>query len=551
MANALVIALNLNSLESSQTFTGSDGSFTLPLLPAGVYKVIAMKYGFAPASATVLPSRKDQRLALRLQSEKRAGKDANHEIWEIRGSLPPDVLHDIDMVMAPPVEVAVNDVQDAPRLRAQMTSMTGMAQAASPTFASTALGVQSRIAGDWQIGFQGNLHRIENPVDEESFGEPMAESKAMQMELRSSPTDAYRLASTKSFWRYRNDVPVAQRQADVRTHNFEWQHGDALLQVRYFQQANLFAANPASELIEIAGNTTVLQTGRTDLGVALRVTQESLRNTANATFRTADVTTTGKLEVVPTFSVRYGVTSRLGLYGTEWAPRTGAEWKVGKETALVFAGMHKVYDQKRQNMMPSVVVWTDESRVLPRYSYSFGIVSGADSTDRITAIATVSAADSPLRVVFTDGFEQFWDGLYVDTGDIRHDVRVTYRKELGDKFAFDISSSAGVATPPATATVRGEKVYVTGDVASTFNPTGTTFAVSYRQLHQPQSDGSATEYRTERMNVRLAQSLHLPFDLRVLLGMELAHAANSPFLFDAFNADGPSKKYIGGLTVNF
>src|SRR5438309_133330 len=67
VANALVIALNLNNLEASQTFTGTDGSFAMPLLPAGVYKVIAVKYGFAPASAMVVPSKKDHRLALRLQ----------------------------------------------------------------------------------------------------------------------------------------------------------------------------------------------------------------------------------------------------------------------------------------------------------------------------------------------------------------------------------------------------------------------------------------------------------------------------------------------------
>lgn len=551
VGNVLVIALNLNSLEASQTFTTSDGSFTFPLLASGVYKIIAVKYGFAPASAMVVPNRKEQRLALRLQNEKRAGKDANQEIWEIRGSLPPDILHDIEMAMAPPVEIFVTAGEAAPRIRAQMSSVTGVGMQQSNTaFARTAVGVQSRIGQDWQIGFRGDLHRIENPMDETRFGQPMAESSAMQMEVRSSPNDAYRLASTKSWWRYR-DVPAPQQQADVRSHNFEWQHGDARLQVRYFEQQNLFNANPGSDLIEVGGNTTLFQTPRTDFSVSLRVTQESLHNVANATFRTADVTTSGKLEVVPTFNVRYGMSSRLGIYGAEWAPRTGAELKIGKDTSFVLSGMYKVYDQERQNMMPSVVVFSDDSRVLPRYSYSFGIVSGDEKHDRFSAIATVSAIDSPLRVVFTDGFEQFWDGLYVESGDIRRDVRVTYRKELGRYFLFDVSSTAGVAEPPAIAVKRGEKVYVTGDFASTFNPSGTTLAMSFRQLHQPQSNGGVSEYRSERMNVRVAQSLHLPLDVRLLLGMEVAHATNSPFLFDALTIEGSSRKYIGGLAMNF
>ena len=555
VANALVIALNLNSLEANQTFSAADGSFILPLLPSGIYKIIAVKYGFAPASAMVVPGKKEHRIALRLQNDKRGGQNANQEIWEIRGSLPPDVLHELDMAMTPPpIELAaMTHVDNTPRLRAQMVSMTGVAaQPTTSAFAQTALGVQSRINDDWQIGFRGNLHRIENPTEDDRFGTPVAESSVMQMELRSSPTDSYRVASTKSWWRYGDAMmPAAQRQADVRSHNFEWDHGDARIKVRYFAQENLFTENPGSNLFEVAGNTTVLQTPRSGVGVSLRVTQESLHNTTNATFRTADVTTLASLDLVPALTLRYGMSSRLGLYGTEWAPRTGAEWKIGKDTALVVSGMYKVYDQERQNMMPSVVVWSDESGVLPRYSYSFGIVSGDAKHDSLSAIVTVSAADSPLRVVFDDGFEQFWDGLYVESGDIRRDLRLAYRKELGKYLLIDASSTVGVAAPSPTAIVHGEKAYVTGDIASTFNPTGTTLAVSFRQLHQPQPNGSPTEYRTERMNVRLAQSLHLPFDLRVLLGMEVARAANSPFIFDPLDTYGRSRKYIGGLAMNF
>ena len=551
VANALVIALNLNSLEANQTFTGADGSFTLPLLRSGVYKIIAVKYGLAPASTTLVPNGKEHRVALRMQNEKRARTDANQELWEIRGSLPPDILHELDMAMSSPEEeVAVNAPQSAPRLRAQMMSMTGVAaQASDAQFAQTAVGVQSRINDDWQIGFRGNIHRIDNP-SEETFGTAVAEASGMQMELRSSPTDAYRVASTKSWWRYGANIPAAQQQADVRSHNFEWDHGDARLQVRYFEQQNLFTSNPGSDLIEVAGNTTVLQTPRSGIGVSLRVTQESMHNTVNV-YRTADVTTLANLDIVPSFTLHYGMSSRLGVYGAEWAPRTGAEWKVAKDTELVVSGMYKVYDQQRQNMMPSVVGWSDEANVLPRYSYSFGIVSGDPQHDRLSAIATISAADSPLRVIFTDGMEQFWDGLYVDSGDVRRDLRLAYRKELGRWFLVDVSSSAGVATPSGNAIVRGEKVYVTGDVASTFNPTGTTLAVSYRQLHQPQPTGGTSEYRADRVNVHVAQSLHLPFDLRVLMGVEVARTANSPFLFDIVNTDGTSRKYIGGLAMNF
>ncbi len=548
--HALVVALNLNTLESSQTFSGTDGAFSLPLLPAAVYRIIAVKQGFAPTMTMIVPTKKDYRLALRLDSEKRAKKDKNQEIWELRGSLPPDILRELDMAMAQPVVMAANEYQ-VPRVKGEMVSMTGVAdQSSNPGFAQTALGVQSRIGDTWQLGFRGNIHRVDDPTDSSPFGNAIAESSAMQMELRSSATDAYRVASTKSWWRYRNSLAAAQQEADIRSNNLEWEHGDARVQVRYLEQQNLFAGNPGSDLIEIAGNTTVMQTRRSDIGVTLRVAQESLHNTANATFRTADLTANANLEIVPSFILRYGMSSRMGLYGAEWAPRTGAEWKLSRETSFVVSGLYKVYDQERQNMMPSIVMWSDESNVLPRYAYSFGFVSGDDKNSRLSAIATVSAADSPLRVVFTDGFEQFWEGMSIDNGDIRRNLRIAYRKELGRDFLINISSCAGTATPTRTLLPTANKIYVTGDVQSTYYPSGTTLALSYRQLHEPQSNATA-EYRTQRVNLRLAQALHLPLDLKVLLGLEIARAANSPFLLDTLDSDGTTRKYIGGLGVNF
>src|SRR5258706_11382401 len=72
VGNALVIALNLNSLDAIQTFSANDGTFTLPNLPAAVYKIIAIKSGFEPAIETIVPTTKDHRVKLRLQAEKQA-----------------------------------------------------------------------------------------------------------------------------------------------------------------------------------------------------------------------------------------------------------------------------------------------------------------------------------------------------------------------------------------------------------------------------------------------------------------------------------------------
>ncbi|HET7436322.1 MAG TPA: carboxypeptidase-like regulatory domain-containing protein [Thermoanaerobaculia bacterium] len=548
-SNALVIALNLEDFAASQTYTALDGSFSLTSLRAGIYKIIAVKQGFVPAIMTLVPTQRSHKISLKLETEKQAhGKSAGQAIWELRGSLPPDVLRELDQMLSPAETIVTYDI---PRIRGEMMSMTGVtSRPADPAFAQTAVGVQGRIGDNWQVGIRGNIQRFDNPNDEVSFGTPIAESRNMSMELRSSPTDSYRVASTQSSWMYASN-DRSEKQAGVTAHNFEWEHGAARVQVRYFEQENLFdsTATLGSNLIEIAGDMPVLQTRRNDIGVSLRVTQESAESAQNP-MRVADIAANGRFEFVPSLMVHYGMASRLGVDGQEWAPSTGAQWKLTKSTSIIASAQVKVLDRDPSSMLaPSIVVWSEDTRVMPRYAYSFGFVSGKDEKNRLSAIVSTTATDAPLRVVFTDGYDQFWDGLSVDSGDVRRDVRVAYRREFGKTLALDIATTAGSATRRGDFTsTDGQKVYVTGDLQSTFRPTRTTLELSYRELQQPRDN---TDYKSERVNVRIAQGLYLPVDVKLLLGLELARAANSPYLVETLAPEGTSKKYIGGLAFNF
>ncbi len=540
VTNALVIALNLTDYNARQTYSGGDGSFSLPLLPAGVYKIIALKQGFVPSITTLVSTKSSHRVTLALKNDKQARAKLNDELWEIRGSLPPDILRDIDTVLAPQIAVVRSP---GPRIRGEMMSLTAVSDQ-SPAFAKTAVDVKSRF-GAMQLGIRGNLHRIEDLSDDAVFGSPLAESSAMAVEFSSGENDTYRLASTKSWWLYKFPSDAGTTQAGVRAHNFEWEHGAARLQVRYLGQQNLYdSLSRGSDLFEIGGDTTLIQTARNEVGLSLHVMQENMRDTAIDPMRTADLRANGSLELVPSFVLHYGLSSRLAIDGTSWTPRTGAEWRVAGNTALIATAMYKVSDPQRSSALPTIVAGTDESRVLPRYAYSFGVISGDDESRRISAVATITAIDSPLRVVFEDGFEQFWSGLSIDAGDVRRDLRLSCRQKIGHRVAIDLSTSAGTATSARGHSPR--KNYITGDLQSIYLPTGTALAISFRGLRQPQHDN---EYAARRMNVRMSQPLHLPLDLTLLLGVEVARAENSPYLLDA-NALA-ERTYIGGLAVNF
>ncbi len=548
--NALVIALNLEDFAAVQTYTGTDGTFSLPKLRGGIYRIIALKQGFIPAIATVVPTKPDHKVTLRMADEKSArARSKAQEIWEIRGSLPPDVLREVDRVLAGEADLPY----EVPRLSGEMVSMTGVANAA-PSYAQTALGLHSRLTDNWQLGITGNMQRLANPIDtSEDLTSPVAESSVMSMEIRSGAHESYRVASTKSWWRYRETLDAGERQADVQAHNFEWEHGDTRVQIRYLAQANLYRPSAFdSDVIEIGGDTPIVQTGRSALGVSVRVVQESFRGATNTTapgevIRKADLGANGTVLVGHGLLLQYGLASRIGLESSAWAPKTGAEWKFGKSTAIFATGMYKVLDESIATTTPIMTTWSDEMRILPKYSYSFGIASTKDAANQLSGVISISKVDAPLRVVSQDGFDQFWDGLYVDAGDTRRDVRVNGRRTFGKTLALDVVASAGEANPALAAS--GRKSYVSGDLQSTFLPTRTSLALSYRGMRQPQPT-TAEEYRSKRVNVRLAQSLYLPIDLNVLLGIELANATNSPFLADD-PAEGGSRRYVGGLALKF
>lgn len=553
VSNALVIALNLTNFEAIQTYTGIDGRYTLPQLERGIYKIIAVKYGFAPATATIVPQQQSQRVNLKMLTEKQLSgrKKLNQEIWELRGSLPSDVLREIDLVMAPPEEAGAKMLAyEVPRFRGEMVSMTGVADAKSAAgYAQTGVGLHSRLGEGWQLGIRGDVQRIDDPTDQKAFDGIAAETAAMEMELRSSPTTSYRVVSTQSSWQYR-DARSRDDAAAFQSHNFEWEHGDASVKVRYFAHDNLFRSMPGSDLIEITGDTNIVSTRRNDLGVSLRVRQESIRSSNIETLRTADIAAAGTVELAPSFAVNYGMASRVGLDRTEWAPRTGFAWRMTDNTSLVGSVEYKVLNTESATAsIPSLVVWSDDSSVLPRYSYSVGFVSSRDEHNQLSAIATITAADTPLRVVFNDGFSQFWDGLYIESGDIRRDLRLAYRRDFGPRFAVDVATTAGTATPRQYSQDL-QKVYVMGDVQTIFVPTGTTLAISYREIQQPQAE-EENDYHSARMNVRMAQSLYLPIDVKLLLGVELARVSNSPFLLDPMLDEGTSRRYVGGLALNF
>jgi hypothetical protein len=545
LENVLIVALNLSNFTAIEAVSGREGEFRLPPLQTAVYRVIAIKHGFAPSAVTLLPTNRQHRLALKLQNDSDGSKTMADEIWALRSSLPTDVLRELEIPYGPSPE------SDAARkFQGEMRSLTAMTADSSPSLAQTAVGMRSDIGNGWKVDFKGNLDRIDDAVRQEGTTNPAAESSGMVMEIHSSPANSYRFASTRSSWRYRD----ADSAADLQNQNFEWRHEDSKVEIHYLSQENLFRSPYGSDLVEVAGESHFYETGRSELGVGVRLAQENVGHDPTlgaVSYRRADLATTGRFDPSRDLSLRYGLRTRLDENGTVLAPETGAVLKVGPTSHILVTGMYKVMQDGVTTAAPSrLMVWNDgEGAVTQRYAYSVGFSAGSQEAALFKAVASVSAADSGVRLVFDDRLQQAWDVLDLAPGDVRRDLTVSFHRAIGKGLALELMTSAGSAHSAGGAAAP-DRYYVTGELQSVYVPSGTSVDVSYRQIGQHADLGaSGPGLLTRRMKVQMGQSLHLPMDVRVLLGLELARGALTPFA--GGTEDGSQYRYLGGLGFAF
>ena len=376
----------------------------------------------------------------------------------------------------------------------------------------------------------------------------MAEAAGVSMELRSGLEGAYRIDSTKNTWRL--DGAGTERAADLESHNIGWKGGRSEVRLHYLAHENLFASGaPGSELFEVAASSRFFEGERGQLGVELRIGQESIMG-SSVPFRTAELATRGSVTLVPRFALHYGLNSRLSEYGNEWSPETGFLLRLSPNSSIVVRGSYKLDDRESPILHPALIFLGERAwRVGPRSEYAIAYTAGTTDAARMSASASVAEIDSILRIVFDDRFEEFWDAFYLEPGDVYRNASIAVRKQLGDSIAVDVTTLAGQATSELNP--EAKKQFVSGSVQSLYTPTGTAVHVAWRFIEQPSVDRLLAFQESERINFRVAQSLGLPLGLRVLVGLDLARALNSPVVADGADGAEFQRRLVGGLSLAF
>lgn len=538
--SALVVAFGLSSFKAVQTRTNGSGFFELLELPAGVYRVIAVKQGFVPAVTTVVPSGASARVNLKLKRGKPTSV-ASDQIWEIRRALPADILRELDLAVNPEPE------QEEPRLAGQMLSLTGVTQEREESeFAQTQVELRGALPHGWSVDIAGEMHQMDNALTTLASSR---ESTALAVALRTRSRQSYRVASTRSSWNVDYGSPVAD--ADLQTHTFAWEQTNTAVEVRYLAQHNLFdtAGAGGSEMLEVAATRKLYSSDRSDLGVNMRLLQQQTELTTAATpvYRLADLSANGRVELGSRIDFNYGLRTRVGAGAQEWSPESGIALKLTDTFSVVASGLYKVAAEESFVEEGHRFVAADETGTMsPRYRYTIGVVRGNSDGTGLKALVTVAAIDSIATLLFDDLASPLWEGYYLENGDIHQDVTLTYRGRLGDELYFDVETSAGRTQNDQTDHLRH---FVTGRARTLFRPSGTSLEVAYRVVDQPPREVSVLDTSAERLNFRVGQSLHLPLDLKLLVGMDLVRELES---LEASEQERQfQQRVVGGLSFSF
>jgi hypothetical protein len=181
-----------------------------------------------------------------------------------------------------------------------------------------------------------------------------------------------------------------------------------------------------------------------------------------------------------------------------------------------------------------------------RYRYGVALSRNLGRTGSLTASGTISESDNAAYVFFDDRFDEFWDGLHVDRGDEVRSVALVASIALASMtYGFDAAAGEIDAQDDGTGVRRD---YLVAAVRATHDGAGTTIDIAYRQLGQPLPEEERIYREVERASVVLAQSLHLPVDLRLMIGVALSRERDSS---GAVTAERDATRLVGGLAFSF
>lgn len=596
LAAAHVWAYQLADLKLRKIQTDAQGDFHFKDLPAGLYKVIAHKTGFAPAviMLTRTTAQAYQKVEFQLARRQSGKGKEEDDYWAIRARIPGDVLREIEndeagIRLASFMPAPVPSLSEA--FETEMQALTGVDQTMADgggQISGGGVGLKGQI-GDLQVGLKGRFYQLTG----DTFRGPGAgaansgQTSSLSLDLSHGPGSRVSITSLNNrLSRGESGDPAI----DFEHYRLNWsqevgENGRSDV-VAYYTAENNFYRNSPIEPLDIPetsrtwlieGAFTQSFSDRNTLQTGLRYRERQFglgpdrpgKAHERQALSTVDLFSRGGVRVQPAVLVEYGLYSTLSDGSLALTPQGGLVFQLGSDWQLKTSAARRVYTDAPSvpDFLPTLFAQRDLCEQGSEACYQLDLTRTGGEDNSFTVGAAHRVVGDTLRLYFSEDFFDRLHSLYLVRGDEIPEVRVGFRRKISPSVVASLDSSlatggGGEFISPAGQPYENQVRYMVTSLDTQLLSSSTGIFVSFQQLQQRLDPSGglkgqrlATEMQFDRLQLMLSQNLDVLFDLTsdwiVQLNMELTRGGAFTPAANRLEEERIRRRILGGIAVKF
>ncbi len=590
VAAAQVYAYQLVEKSLQKVSTDEAGRFLFAALPAGVYKLIAHKSGFAPAVTLLQRDADDEAQFVELRMAREEG--AAEDFWSVRSQIPSDVLREIDQPEDTQVARLVPaEGHQGSEMLAEVSAITGVEEVKpeSPARVSGGrVGVMGNL-GKVKLFLRGDYQTLESESDPSTeFGLDIAgRTRSVALNVQTPNQGVFdvssydhRLLAVQGDW----VTPVEASQYRLNWSREVGTAGLTTVRAYYFEQSGLFnkgwvdpmALPIASRTVHIEGDYSRPIADRGSIRAGLRLRERTADFSPwhgsspydSAATRFLDAYGSGDWELQPRVVVQYGLFTTLRDGTVSLTPRGGFTFELPGEWRASIAAAER-FELSEETLIPNYLsLYVDNSMTCVESDaacYELSLMHGSADGNQFAVGGSLREIDSTVRVFFSQNFFEHTEGLFLVPGDRLPELHASLRRRLSDsivaKFTTSLAEGGGGEFLTVERQLYDNSVsYLATTLDTTFEASSTGVFLAFHRVEQT-LDPVNVSWRAprevnaglERLELVVSQNLSAIWDFStdwaVRVGMELARGAS--FFHSDVDPEALRRRIMTGVAVRF
>jgi hypothetical protein len=588
VAEAVVYAYRVVEHTFSAVKTNGAGEFLFASLPAGLYKIVALKSGMMPA--VLVLARQAAEDSQYVQVELTANTPGETDFWTLRGEVTSDVLRQLT-----PSALLLSPVRLAPStaLRGQVTADASVEQIGDGLVAQSAgaqVDVRS-VAGRVRFGLQGSFRNLAVAGDAQEgypgFDAATGTEASFRLNLTGSGPGLLAVSGQTRRIDGRPMDPLSNlnfARYQVRYERAVGEEASADFNAFYVDESGVtgtdrvvpFGIPEASRVWAVQGGYGWSLGDDGKLGTGMRY-RETLRDTRLpgpdlVSDRYLDLWSKGSSDVGSTMVFHYGLFSTLHDGSVSLVPQGEVVVHLSPLWQASVSASQEIrkgdVDPLRSDFAAYVFNGSHSCDDAEMTCYQARLARGEGSDDQFRVQGSLREFDRTVRMLLQEETLAGSEGIFFVPGDQLPELHASLRQKIGGSLVADWSSSygSGGGGQYRAANRRmysNEVAYLSTSISTRILPSSTGVYVAFHRAEQRlepvrravgrRSPGAPVSAEMERLELALSQDLSALFELAsdwaIRVGMEFVRGGT--LLSPLPPTDGVRRNVTTSVAVRF